>query len=225
METKRTFAQLGLDTPLVGGAARLRSDLWAQLDTLKQHEGFSCAAQKIACAEVELVHAGNEFGQQGWRHANPYVQMVEDLTRDAMTLVKTCPTNPVATRQVPVASPAVAPLAPLPDAPSARQQPKLLKANVLFDFDGRDAASIRAPSLANLDLILVDALSTDFKLQAVRITGHADRLNATGSAGYNAQLAQDRAEVVRQILIKRGIPAGAITVESKAAAQQLAEAV
>jgi outer membrane protein OmpA-like peptidoglycan-associated protein len=220
MELKRTFAQLGVETPLVAGAVRVRSDLWGQLDKLKQHQGFACAAQKIACAEVELVHAGNEFGQQGWRHANPYVQIAEDLTREALGLVETCSANaPVVT---PVPPPPIAKAPVVAPATVPVRAPKLLTAIVFFNFDKRDAADIRAASLASLELAVTEALSTDFNVQTVRVTGHADRLNATGNAGYNTKLAQDRAAAVREILIKRGIPAGAITVDSKAAAQQVA---
>jgi OmpA-OmpF porin, OOP family len=53
---------------LVNGAAKLRQDLWTNIEILKSHKGFSCAAQKVACAELELVHAGNEHNQQQWRH-------------------------------------------------------------------------------------------------------------------------------------------------------------
>ena len=48
---------LPMDTPLVNDAARLRPDLWARTEALKQHPGFKCAAQQVACSEVELVHA------------------------------------------------------------------------------------------------------------------------------------------------------------------------
>jgi OmpA-OmpF porin, OOP family len=220
METQQTFAQLGLETPLVNGAARLRTDLWTQLGTLKQHQGFTCAAQKIACAEVELVHAGNEFNQRSWRHANPYVQIAEDLTREALALVETCSANAPVVKPVPPPPIAKAPVV----APAAVpvRAPKLLTANVLFNFDKRDAANIRAASMASLELAVTEALSTDFNVQTVRVTGHADRLNATGNAAYNTKLAQDRAAAVREILVKRGIPASLITVDAKAAAQQVA---
>jgi len=78
------------ETPLVNGAARLRPDLWERAHGLKQGAGFTCAAQKTACAEVELVHAGNEFNQQQWRHAKPYVQIAEDALADAQTLAAQC---------------------------------------------------------------------------------------------------------------------------------------
>ena len=78
------------DTPLVNGAARLRPDLWQRAEALKQGAGFVCAAQQTACAEVELVHAGNEFNQQQWRHAKPYVQIAEDALAEAQSLAQQC---------------------------------------------------------------------------------------------------------------------------------------
>ena len=69
---------LPMDTPLVNDAARLRPDLWERFGALKQHTGFRCAQQLVACGEVELVHAGNEYNQQQWRHAKPYVQIAEE---------------------------------------------------------------------------------------------------------------------------------------------------
>jgi hypothetical protein len=81
-------ASLPMDTPLVNEADRLRPDLWAQADTLKAHAGRACVAQRVACAEVALVHAGNEHRQQGWRHARPYVQMAEDQLQQAAAQVE-----------------------------------------------------------------------------------------------------------------------------------------
>ena len=63
---------------------------------LKADPGFRCAQKQIACAEVELVHAGNEFNQQQWRHAKPYVQIAEDQMAEAGTLVEQCLPPPVA---------------------------------------------------------------------------------------------------------------------------------
>ncbi|MCE2909429.1 MAG: hypothetical protein LW712_11355, partial [Burkholderiaceae bacterium] len=79
-------APLPMDTPLVAGAARLRPDLWARAEVLRGHAGWQCAQAKAACAEVELVHAGNEINQQQWRHAKPYVQIAEDLLGEAQAL-------------------------------------------------------------------------------------------------------------------------------------------
>lgn len=78
------------ETPLAGGAARLRADLWQRVHGIKQGPGLGCAAQKTACAEVALVHAGNEFSQQGWRHAKPYVHLAEDGIDAAEALARNC---------------------------------------------------------------------------------------------------------------------------------------
>lgn len=74
-----------LETPLINGAERLRPDLWATLDAMKKASGGGafCAAHLVSCAEVQLVHAGHEFNQKGWRHAKPYVQIAEDLVESA----------------------------------------------------------------------------------------------------------------------------------------------
>lgn len=83
-------APLPNDTPLINEADRLRPDLWEATAKLKSHDGYRCAAQRVACAEVELVHAGNENQQLGWKHAKPYVQMAEDLVVDAQAAAQQC---------------------------------------------------------------------------------------------------------------------------------------
>ena len=83
-------ARLPMDTALVNDAQRLRPDLWDLVGKLKAHSGAQCVAPRVACAEVELVHAGNENRQQGWRHATPYVQIAEDLLAPAMAQAAAC---------------------------------------------------------------------------------------------------------------------------------------
>lgn len=87
---ERGAGALPMDTPLVNDAARLRPDLWERATARKGHAGFRCAQQRLACAEVELVHAGNEHNQQQWRHARPYVQTAEDLLGEARELADAC---------------------------------------------------------------------------------------------------------------------------------------
>ena len=83
------------DTALVNGAKYLRADLWQRLKVIHGTPGFACASQKVACGEVELVHAGNEFNQQQWRHSKPYIQIAEDLVNDAEALARQCGAAPV----------------------------------------------------------------------------------------------------------------------------------
>jgi hypothetical protein len=112
---------LPAETPLVAGAERIRPDLWQRAAALRGHAGWPCAQAKAACGEVELVHAGHEQAQLGWRHARPYVQIAEDLIGDAEAQAQACrPPAPAAAAVVaaaPVAVPAAPAAAPAPAAP------------------------------------------------------------------------------------------------------------
>lgn len=131
-------------TPLVNNAQRLRPDLWSAVAALKAQRGFACAQAQTACAEVELVHAGNEINQQGWRHAKPYVQIAEDQVGHAQRLAEACP-GPVA----------ALPAAELPPPPSPPPQPKAivttdkitLGASALFRFDKSSPADLLSEGL------------------------------------------------------------------------------
>ncbi len=175
---------LPTDTPLVNDARHLRDDLWKRLRALHGTPGFACAQQAVACGEVELVHAGNEFNQQQWRHAKPYIQMAEDWTSDAEALARQCGALPAA---------------------DADAQPVLpLVANVLFEFDRHGADDIRAHSLQSLDRALARIADEDLVLERVELVGHADRLQGQGF-DYNQALSGRRAATVRGLLLARGI--------------------
>lgn len=88
MESAATLP--ALQVPLVAGAERVRPDLWQRSAALRSHAGWSCAAARAACAEVELVHAGHEQAQLGWRHARPYLQIAEDLVGEAEAQAQSC---------------------------------------------------------------------------------------------------------------------------------------
>lgn len=216
---ERGTSPLPMDTPLVNDAARLRPDLWLQAEGLRSHTGWRCAQAKVACAEVELVHAGNEHNQQGWRHAKPYVQIAEDLLGEARAQADAC---------VPPPAPPVAPVAaaptPVTPAPSptvlTRTAIKLL-AQVVFNFDGDAAKDMRPVSLQQLDAALSRVRSEGLTLDSVQLIGHADRLNGTGRADYNQRLSERRAATVRAWLVGRGIPATMIQANAKGDQQQI----
>jgi len=202
LENKAT--PLPMDTPMVNGAARLRPDLWARTDALKKDAGFSCAWQQVSCAEVELVHAGNEHNQQQWRHAKPYVQIAEDLVAQANTLVAQCPKAPVAPVKI------VLPVTPV-----------ALSMRVLFDFDESSAQHIRSASRAELDALVARVKRDGIRIESLTLFGHADRLNETGDKAYNQQLSQKRVETVRDLLLARGLAVSSITVEAKGDTEQV----
>lgn len=200
-------ATLPMDTPLVGEAVKLRPDLWERADALKKHAGFRCAQQKVACAEVELVHAGNEHAQQQWRHAKPYVQIAEDLVGEARALAASCEPPPA-----PVVAAAPVPV-PLP-VPVTVQEVSLV-AQVVFNFDKSAAKDIRPFSVVQVEDLVRRVKAENLELLAVRLTGHADRLNGTGQADYNKGLSERRVKTVQEAIVKLGVDPKLISTDAK----------
>ncbi len=171
-------------TPLVNGAAKLRPDLWERAGALKQHPGFGCAEQLVACGEVELVHAGNEQNQQQWRHAKPYVQIAEDLLGQAKQAAEACV---------------------LPKAPPQRVVEHLnLSASALFRFNRRAQGDLLPAGKAELDQLAERIQQVYASVDRIDLVGYTDRL---GSDTYNAQLSKDRADTVKAYLQSRGVTA------------------
>ncbi len=209
MEAKAS--PLPMDTPLVNNAERLRPDLWNKALKLQSHTGFHCIQQRLACGEVELVHAGNESRQQGWRHAKPYVQIAEDQINAAELEADNCASKPVfAIRPVPEAAKS--------QPASEPAKPVHLVANLLFQHDKFAKDKILPSTLAQLDQTLTKIKRESVELTEVRLTGFADR---TGKPAYNAALAEKRSATAKAYLIAKGIPAAILRVDSKGDAQQL----
>lgn len=209
-------------TPLVNDALRLREDLWAQAAALKTHAGWRCAEKLVACGEVELVHAGNEHRQQGWRHAKPYVQMAEDLVHDARMAADACPPlpQPVAPAVVkPADKPAdVPPPAPAPVTPSPVVQERIvLSANVLFAFDRRGLADLLPEGRGQLDQLVARLGRVYARIDRLELVGHTDRL---GTDAYNATLSTDRAETIKAYLQQQGVKVD-IVASGRGAAEPL----
>jgi outer membrane protein OmpA-like peptidoglycan-associated protein len=210
---EKKLTPLPMNTPLVNDAARLRPDLWARTDALKQHEGFKCAWQQVACAEVELVHAGNEHNQQQWRHAKPYVQIAEELVSQANELVAQCIPESIAPKVVVTPAPVPVP-APVPQAVA-------LQARVLFDFDKYTPEHIRPASRAELDQLSARVKREGVTVQTLSLTGHADRLNSTGNNAYNQQLSQKRVNTVRDLLAAQGLVVSSVAVDARGDREQI----
>lgn len=217
-----------LDTPLVNNAARLRPDLWERASALRSHAGWQCAQQKAACAEVELVHAGNEINQQQWRHAKPYVQIAEDLLGEARELADAClpppapPAPPPPAAPPPVVQPREAPppvLVPLPPAPPV--QLVQLSAGVLFNFDRHDAKNMRPFSVVQLEELVRKIQREKLVVQSIKLSGHADRLNSTGQNDYNQRLSEKRVATVKAELAKLGVNPALMSTVASGDSQQI----
>ena len=208
----------GLDTPLVNAADKLRDDLWAQAAMLKNHSGARCAEQLLACGEVELVHAGNEQRQQGWRHAKPYVQIAEDLFGEAKLAAERCapvavaavaampaPAPVVAVRAAPAPAPVQAPApAPAPIVRVVTIEKLSLAAQALFKFDKREQGDLLSLGKQQLDDLVGKINGVYASVESIALTGFTDRL---GSVEYNNKLGLDRANTVKSYLQSKGMSA------------------
>jgi OmpA-OmpF porin, OOP family len=181
------------NTPLVNSAARLREDLWTEAQAVKQMPGGYCPAQIVACGEVELVHAGNEFNQQGWRHAKPYIQIAEDNIGASRSAAERCAPAPVGVAPPPLPVAVIAP------------SPVDVSVNVLFNFDKRDIPNVRAMTKQRLDDLIGRIKSGEIKPTSIALVGNADRSNHTGDRTYNMRLSVDRADIIRDYMVQQGV--------------------
>jgi OmpA-OmpF porin, OOP family len=207
---------MSMDTPLVNNAARLRPDLWERTEALKKHSGFQCARPQVSCAEVELVHAGNEFNQQQWRHAKPYVQIAEELIAEASESAEKCVLATEPLKPIAVMSPV--------QMQTPANLPKLvvLSARVLFDFDQHSRDHIRPSSRAELDALVARVKLEGINAESLVLVGHADRLNSTGRQDYNQQLSQRRVNTVRDLLAAQGLLVSSVRIDAKGDTDQVA---
>ena len=182
-------------TPLINHADRLREDLWGKAGKLMAAPGHSCYAQKVACAEVELVHAGNENKQQGWRHANPYIQIAEDLLAEASATGTNCI---VSVTPKAIATPITMPIVTSVSTIEAVN----IAASALFAFDQSAADKLLPAGKQTLDALAAKLKDGYVQIDSIKLTGYTDRL---GSTRYNQDLSERRALTVKQYLKDLGI--------------------
>jgi OmpA-OmpF porin, OOP family len=181
-------------TQLINHTERMRPDLWASAERLKTN---ACAQATAGCIEVQLVRAGHEHHTMGWRHANSYFAIAEDMTAQAQKLAKDCPPGK------PVELP--------PLVPQTQTESLTLNTDVLFKYNQYKAQHALPAGLRQIDEVAQKLKKV--KLIRVELTGHTD---TDGKPGYNEKLGLRRAQTVRDLLIARGIAASFIhPVESK----------
>jgi OOP family OmpA-OmpF porin len=191
------------DTPLINDATRLRPDLWDRLAEIKKSPQLECAAQAVACGEVALVHAGNEYKQFGWRHANPYVGMAEDAVNEANEEAAHCqpPPPPMQARA----------------APSVTVERLVVRTDALFEFNRSDLAGLTIAGRATLDGLKAQMPGKN-AVTGVSVVGYTDRIDVHHNPADNQRLSEARAKTVADYLIAHGIEAARITSEGRGAA-------
>ncbi len=67
----------------------------------------------------------------------------------------------------------------------------------------------------------LDAEREQIELQAVRLVGHADRMNGTGEGDYNQPISEKRVAAVRELLVRLGIDVKLIATDARGGSRQL----
>ena len=188
---------------------KVRSDLWEQVDAMKRHSEFSCAARKIAELEVQLVWTGHEKWESGWSHAEPYARIAENLAYEAQRELDACALKhtppPVVVAQQTVERLVV--------------EQRTLATDTLFAFDRAGVEYLVSGGRQKLDR-LADQLKTWKSLKRIELIGHTDRL---GPDTYNQTLSESRAEHIRQYLASRGIAANLIEARGRGEAEPVVQ--
>ena len=196
-------------TPLVSGSVRLRDDLWEKAAGYKRHSQFACVAAQVACFEVQLVWMGHEYQEGGWRHANPYIGIAEQMGARIERDIEAC-------KPVPVPAPVAAVAAPV--SPARISERLVLSADALFGFDksGRDEMLPEGRRKLDEFAARVKQLA---RVERISLVGYADRL---GSREHNMALSTARAKTVRDYLVTLGMAAEVIQFEGRGAANPVA---
>lgn len=221
-----------METPLLPTSKMLRPDLWKKANDWKKHPGFSCGEDLVAQLEVQLVWAGHEDNQLGWRHTKPYLQAAERLAKEAGRKIEAC--------QVPVDS-AEKNIASAVDAPEEDEAciekvclacpvcptlPEPAAADVVATASSTPVAAaydtvpdrihfklnrylISDKSSAVLDRV-ASIMRSDRNI-TIELQGHTDE---RGKQLFNKILSKQRAEVVRTYLVSAGVERSRIAVKA-----------
>lgn len=182
---------LGLETPHPYASEKVRQDLWDVADSLKNSGDLNCVGCKLAKLEVQLVWAGHDKWEAGWSHAEAYTRIAENLAYEVQADAEKCHPSPK------------------PAGETIIIKKHTLIDSLLFDFD----ISLVSQGEQKLSE-LVEQLKKWQKIESIQLTGHADRLNETGSSEYNMKLSQRRVELIRDYMVSHGLPADLIKSEA-----------
>ena len=196
---------ISLDTPIIPSSVKLREDIWRKAEEMKKHQGFRCAASRIAQFEVQLVQAGHAYKTLGWRHAKPYVQTAERLSREAEASLDACPPPVTTAEQLP---PEIA-----KQPPAA--QVRMLAKRVHFAYRLTEICYATAQVLEQVSYVLRNNPELTVELQ-----GHADK---RGSKRYNRKLSKQRAQAVKAYLLHSRVAEQRLGISAFGKTQPLAK--
>jgi len=219
-----------METAILPTSRLIRPDLWRTAGELKTARGFSCGEDLVAQLEVQLVWAGHEENQLGWRHAKPYLQAAERLAGEARRTIEACtarqpasseksvpPTGVVEAREGDATAAPACPSCPSPVTTGATAQAEeaaRLPSGVEVETPDRVHFAINRDSISARSAAVLERLATVLRANpglSVELQGHADE---RGNEVFNRILSRSRAEVVRTYLVAAGVERSRITVRA-----------
>jgi outer membrane protein OmpA-like peptidoglycan-associated protein len=150
--------EIGMSTPVIPTSSIVRADLWDKAETLKKRVSSRCTGDKVAQLEVQLVWAGHEDKEFGWRHSKPYIQTAERLAREADSQMEACPPQPpepVAAKVEPTAAATFEPKALKVEPAVAKAEPAApvsLAENIVIQSPGTSVVTTLSVKAAGLSL-------------------------------------------------------------------------
>ncbi|MFM0210131.1 OmpA family protein [Paraburkholderia sediminicola] len=179
---------LSAANPELRTVSTVRPDLWNIVNVIKSDPATArCpqALQPLACAEVELIHAGHYAWTRNFSAAEKLLPEIHsNLQKSAETAMQCAQQQPAQQQTASAVPPQVT-----------------LRADSAFRFNGGDEAALLPRGKAQLDAV-VDGLQQAPAIRRLNINGYTDSL---GSDAYNSALSLQRAQTVRDYLRKHGV--------------------
>ncbi|CAE6739074.1 OmpA family protein [Paraburkholderia domus] len=192
---------LSAANPALRTVSTVRPDLWKIVNVIKSDPATArCpeAQQPLACAEVELIHAGHDAWTRNFPAAEKALPGIQrELQKSAEAALQCAP--------------------PQKHAPVAPEK-ITLRADSAFRFDSGDEAGMLPGGKEQLDKVMAGLQQVKGFVQ-LNVNGYTDRL---GSDAHNQKLSLQRAQTVRDYLRKRGVTLP-ITAQGRGKANQLTE--
>lgn len=204
---------ISTDTPLIAESMTVRKDLWDFVAQTKDAEGGRCIDCNLAKLEVQLVAAGHDHKELGWRHAASGVLASERLARTVRVGLDGC--EAAAKAAVAAGGAAIGPA--FASGVGVRDAAALAELQmpvvVHFAYDRSTLSNETAAVLARIAYIL-----REYPQINVDLAGHTD---SRGSDGYNDALGERRATAVRTYLLAAGIAPERVKLASKGKRESL----
>jgi outer membrane protein OmpA-like peptidoglycan-associated protein len=164
---------------------------------------------------MELIgapHFGEGFGTREWDYlfnlrSNGAVTQCEfKILFDDHKVARSTYWNPASCADI------VNPPPPKPEPTKPTDQTFTLSADALFAFDKYKLADVSKAGVADLTDVATKLTAAGVKADKIEVTGYTDRI---GSDTYNLKLSTERANTVRDFLVKHGVAADHITATGR----------